>query len=260
MNVLIFLHNRRSFPFEASFLESKYQEFSNNTHITILTNAVPNHPYHVDRTKPNPNNVCEDKRRLTIPRNPKVNDQYTKPIETELGPIGILKTGAFLYNHLAHGNGTIANHADTEKESFDSCHGHADPNCHYHYHEISKSHACAYDCVWDECEHIGYMRDGFKIYSHCRKGAGFLKSCYRLIDGEKGTDMAHYEYRPNVDCDLDEANGFDFTNRGYTDHLNNVITGYAYIASETFPYVMPKYAGTPMPMDKYDGAIDKNYN
>ena len=43
------------------FLESKYQEFSNNTHITILTNAVPNHPYHVDRTKPNPNNVCEDK-------------------------------------------------------------------------------------------------------------------------------------------------------------------------------------------------------
>ena len=93
-----------------------------------MTNAVPNHPYHVDRTKPNPNNVCEDKRRLTIPRNPQVNDQYTKPIETELGPIGILKTGAFLYNHLAHGNGTIANHADTEKESFDSCHGHADPN------------------------------------------------------------------------------------------------------------------------------------
>merc|ERR1712178_527364 len=79
-------------------------------------------------------------------------------------------------------------------------------------------------------------------------------------DGATGTNASHYQYKSNVDCDLDEANGFDFTNRGYTDHLNNVITGYAYIASETFPYVMPKYAGAPMPMDKYDGAIDKNYN
>ena len=35
--------------------------------------------------------------------------------------------------------------------------------------------ACAYDCVWDECEHIGYMRDGFKIYSHCRKGCWLFK-------------------------------------------------------------------------------------
>jgi len=241
-------------------LVSKYQEIANSTHLTVLTNAVPNHPYHVDRTNPNSNNVCEDKRRLIIPLNPKVNEKYIEASKAELGPIGILKTGAFLFNHLSNLDGTIANHVNTEKTSFDSCHGHADDHCRYHNHEISKLHACAYDCVWDECEHIGYMRDGFKIYSHCRKGSGFLKSCYTLRDGATGTNAADYYYRSNVDCDLDEANGFDFTNRGYTDHLNNVITGYAYVVSDTFPYVMPKYAGTPMPMEKYNGAIDKNYN
>ena len=34
-------------------LTSKYQEIRNSSHLTILTNAVPNHPYHVDRQKPN---------------------------------------------------------------------------------------------------------------------------------------------------------------------------------------------------------------
>ena len=42
--------------------------------------------------------------------------------------------------------------------------------------------------------------------------------------------------------------------------FDNPIEGYAYVASESYPYVMPKYAGTPMPMEKYSGAIDKNYN
>ena len=241
-------------------LASKYQEIRNSSHLTILTNAVPNHPYHVDRQKPNPNKVCEAKRRLVVPLKPLRNDKYTESLNSSLGPIGVLKTGAFLFNHLAHPDGTIANHKDTEQASFDSCHGHADSFCHYHYHELARVHACSYDCVWDECEHIGYMRDGFKIYSHCRKGTSFLKSCYVKVEGESGSHSTHYEYQPSVNCDLDEANGYDFTNRGFTDHLDNPIEGYAYVASESYPYIMPKYAGTPMPMEKYSGAIDKNYN
>ena len=74
---------------------------------------------------------------------------------------------------------------------------------------------------------------------------------------ESGSHSTHYEYQPSVHCDLDEANGYDFTNRGFTDHLDNPIEGYAYVASESYPYIMPKYAGIPMPLEKYSGAIDK---
>ena len=80
-------------------MASKYQEIRNSSHLTILTNAVPNHPYHVDRQKPNPNKVCEAKRRLVVPLKPLRNDKYTESLNSSLGPIGVLKTGAFLFNH-----------------------------------------------------------------------------------------------------------------------------------------------------------------
>jgi hypothetical protein len=48
------------------------------------------------------------------------------PVASDMGIIGVLKTGGFVFNHLAGMNGEIANHVENEKNSLDSCHGHAD--------------------------------------------------------------------------------------------------------------------------------------
>lgn len=226
------------------------------TKVYIKTNGIPNHAYHQGVNKRNPHRVCEHNKSLLVDKNPVLGTIYKN---TKMGVIGILKTGAFLFNHLTN-EGTVA--VVSEKETLDSCHGHASPHCEYHYHELSRAHACAYDLKWDECEHIGYMRDGFKIYSHCRKTkvSSFLKSCYTKTTGMDGTEDTHYVYEASDECDLDEANAYDFTGKGFVDSNDEPITGWAYIASESYPYVMPKYIGTAQPLLPYDGEISINSN
>ena len=62
---------------------------------------------------------------------------------------GIATSGAFFYNH-KDGNDRVA--AITEGETFDSCMGHADPQCRYHYHKAPV-------CLPTSCQVIGYLRD-----------------------------------------------------------------------------------------------------
>ena len=234
-----------------------YEEVDiNNTYVRILTNGIPNHMYMMNVKVPPKNKVCEHNRSLLIPQDPVRRSFYE---DTSMGPIGILKTGAYLFNH-QNEDGKVA--TVVEEKTLDSCHGHASPHCEYHYHELSQKHACTYDSTWDECEHIGYMRDGFKIYSHCRKdsASAFLKSCYVKIQDSNGSLTSHYEYDPTSGCDLDSANAYDFTGKGFVDAENNPITGWAYVASESYPYVMPSYIGEPQPLEEYDGDITINNN
>jgi len=137
-----------------------------------------------------------------------------------MGPIGILKTGAGVYNHLSNMNGAndVAYHEDNEKPHLDNCNGHSSPGCGYHYHAISKTDVCAYDGTFDHCEWIGTMFDGFKLYSHCKKTDGlWLTSCWKLT-GTGGESSSDYTFDTSgTDCDLDKANGFDFTGKGIND-------------------------------------------
>jgi len=114
-----------------------------------------------------------------------------------LGVIGILKTGAFLFNHLAAPKppNDVANHPDNEQPSLDGCAGHATKTCEYHYHEVKKLATCTHDNKWDECEWIGTLVDGFKLYSHCKKDNNYLKSCYSIKSGQSGGESTtDYEY------------------------------------------------------------------
>ena len=56
---------------------------------------------------------------------------------------------------------------------------------------------------------------------------------------------------------MDEANGYDFTGKGIFDSEGNEITGYAYVGSENYPYVIAKFYGSVRgcPFTDYDGEI-----
>ncbi|CAD7954312.1 unnamed protein product, partial [Amoebophrya sp. A25] len=91
-------------------------------------------------------------------------------------------------------------------------------------------------CKFEECKHIGYLMDGFPLYTSCAN----LRSCYELkpesirlaasnsstipglgqdrIAGDDSNDYYFDQARHDAkDCDLDEANGYDFTGSQLTD-------------------------------------------
>lgn len=88
-------------------------------------------------------------------------------------------SGAFIYNHLsASRECNIA--AITEKATFDTCDGHADPGCRYHYHKAPV-------CIpgFHKCGLLGYQNDGFPVHGKCNAFINGqpveMKSCYRLV-------------------------------------------------------------------------------
>lgn len=82
------------------------------------------------------------------------------------------------------------------------------------------------------------MMDGFKLYSHCKVGGNFLKSCWKQTDvNNGGENESDYSFSTD-NCELDKANGYDFTGKGVTDSTGAEITGYAYVASEAYPFLM----------------------
>jgi arylsulfatase A-like enzyme len=233
---------------DADISEAIYQEEITTANLIITTAGIPNHVYHTGRDRTNPNVVCLQPVTATLPLVPQLSGTFT---ETNMGVIGILKTGAFLYNHKSNHNGVddVANHANNEQPSLDTCHGHADQQCTYHYHEISQLAACTHDDQGDACELIGYMLDGFPVYSHCFSAIANrdLTSCYTMTsdtDGGNGDDTSDWTHIESTACDLDQANGFDFTGMNIQDNTGSNISGYAYVATHEYPYVMPFYAGS----------------
>ena len=128
----------------------------------------------------------------------------------------------------------------------DNCGGHGAPGCIYHHHAFIIEDTCAADGKWNQCEWIGTMLDGFKLYSHCKKSgsSSYLKSCYKLktSSSDEGSTK-NWQHVSGTDCDLDIANGYDFTGKGIKDPDGKEITGYGYVASEDYPWVMPYMYG-----------------
>jgi hypothetical protein len=131
----------------------------------VRANGIPRHIYHDFRpgypghpatAVPNSNIVCERRVKMRVPAVPKQNappEYKTSPV----GIVGIATSGAFIYNHLSTAQG------GGEGATLDTCGGHADPQCAYHYPTMSS-------CMPNSrtaCSIIGYMRDGFPLRSHC---------------------------------------------------------------------------------------------
>lgn len=89
------------------------------------------------------------------------------------------------------------------------------------------------------------MVDGRRFFSTCKNAAGTrdLKSCY-VLTGTGGESSSDYTFTSSSECDLDEANGYDFTGKGINDSDGNAITGYAYVATDAYPWVQTKFADT----------------
>lgn len=224
-------------------LTGQYRMTTNATHRIIYTNGIPNHPYYV--TFPagnvkNPNGVCEHFRKMTVPLNPTLGTSVTA---LSLGPVGILTTGGFLYNHL-DGPETSDNDLALPNRAMDmdSCNGHPDPTCRYHYHKNPEK------CIanYGECLLIGYLADGFPVYSYCNVSGTRLRSCYDKVSGAAGTDTSHFFFNASKvaakQCQLDEANGYCFQ-----DGVRGILSGrcrYGYVLTEDYPFVVPSSAGS----------------
>lgn len=157
----------------------------------------------------NPNVIVANPIAWGLPANPQVN---VSPTCTTLGAIGVLLTGARLFNASdADGRDAVAH------EVQDSCDGHPQAAGMYHYHSVSRCVA-PFAATAAHSPLVGYAADGFGIYGNLGDGGRSL-----------------------TNADLDECHG----------HLHEVdadgarVMRYHYHATREFPYTVGCFRGTP---------------
>jgi arylsulfatase A-like enzyme len=222
------------------------------------TNAIPNHDFN-DGGTAFPNNVSEQNDQFEITNSPTIANQTT-PISLQVDnaillngvKVDLLAAGCF-----GIGNGKVGCNDMNQPWRYDPMHAangfavdshnaHAQPDGTYHYHG-SPVALFENDDTQQESPVIGFAADGFPIYgSNIEIGGDVRKaqSSYRLKignrpngDGEPGgsydgTFRDDYEYVEGLG-DLDECNGMTINN------------GYAYYITDSYPYVLACFTGTP---------------
>lgn len=190
-----------------------------NNLLGITGNGLPNHPtgnFPIARTDPayaydkNPNAIQSVAINWGLPGNPVV---AASPSCTGLGAIGVLFTGARLFNALdADGRDAVAH------EVQDSCGGHPQSIGSYHYHDVSK---CINQTSGGNTHspQVGVIADGFGLYGN---------------QGEGGKALTN--------ADLDACHG----------HVHAIeVNGqmreqYHYHATKEYPYTVGCFKGTPV--------------
>ncbi|WP_159445467.1 YHYH protein [Rhizobacter sp. OV335] len=123
------------------------------------------------------------------------------------GAVGVFLTGARMFAAFdAKGRDARA------WEVTDACEGHPAPGGAYHYHSMPKCGLTA-DVTGQHSAVIGYAADGFAVYG---------------MQGDAGKTIAN--------ADLDICHG----------HTDTSVTQYHYHTTETFPYTIGCYRGTPI--------------
>jgi hypothetical protein len=162
---------------------------------TFVSNGIPNHARPVEYALPNPgvrvlnastthigaDPTVAQNYNFTIPLNP---TKAAKPTSTSLGPIGVMISGASLFNPY-EGDGksvatldnfTLKNSKGQDVGFLDSCNGHPTPMMGtYHYHALPNCITQVVDKPDGPSHLIGVAFDGFPIYGD------------RAIDGSKIT-------------------------------------------------------------------------
>lgn len=190
-----------------------------NGRLSITGNGLPAHStgtFPVRASDPaysydkNPNAIQAVSVAWGLPGNPAV---AAKPTCTNLGSIGILLTGARLYNALDAAGRDAAAH-----EVQDACGGHPQRRGIYHYHDLSRC-MTQVDTVGSHSPLVGYIADGFGIYGNL---------------GEQGKALT------NADLDACHGHTHALTMNGAT------VTQYHYHTTKEYPYTIGCYAGTPV--------------
>jgi YHYH protein len=151
---------------------------------TFVSNGIPNHSRPAEYALPRPGAMVvsastayvgadpskAQNYNFTIPLNP---TKSVKPTSTNLGPIGVMISGAALFNPY-EGDGksiatlnnfTIKNNKDQNVSFLDSCNGHPTPMMGtYHYHALPTCITQVVDKAGGPSHLIGVAFDGFPIY------------------------------------------------------------------------------------------------
>jgi hypothetical protein len=150
---------------------------------TFVSNGIPNHPRPAEYVLPQPGMILPtpttayvgaDPTRIqnynfTIPLHP---TKSAKPTSASLGAIGVMISGAVLFNPYEVDSKTVAMRDNfTLKNSqgqsigfLDSCNGHPTPMGHYHYHALPPCITRVVDKADGASHLIGVAFDGFPIY------------------------------------------------------------------------------------------------
>lgn len=160
--------------------------YSDNS-FTFVSNGIPNHARPAEYALPKPETMPGTKLnattayvgadptvaqnyKFTIPLNP---TKSAKPTSTSLGPIGVMISGAVLFNPYEGDNTSVAttdnftlkNSKGQDVGFLDSCNGHPMPMMgDYHYHALPKCITQVVDKAEGPSHIIGVAFDGFPIY------------------------------------------------------------------------------------------------
>ncbi len=228
-----------------------------NDKCIFQTNIIPNHDFN-DGVMSFPNNVSAQNKSFEITADPQ------KAIIPT--PLTLVTDNAILLNGVKVdllaaacfnvGNERVGCNDINQPWRFDPMHAangfridshnaHTQPDGTYHYH--GPPNALFDDSTALESPVIGFAADGFPIYGSFFNDAGTVRkatSSYQLKMGERpssagnpggtydGTYRDDYEYVAGTG-DLDECNGME-------------VSGvYGYYITETYPYILGCYTGTP---------------
>lgn len=163
--------------------------------------------YQYDR---NPNSIQSVAIAWGLPANPAV---AATPSCTPLGAIGVLTSGARLFNALDADGRDAAAH-----EVQDACDGHPQAAGMYHYHSLSRCIAQT-DVAGQHSALVGYVADGFGLYG---------------LQGENGTALT------NADLDVCHGHTHMLTVNGVS------VLRYHYHTTREYPYTVGCFRGTPV--------------
>jgi len=231
-----------------------------NGKCSFHTNEIPNHDFN-DGSSAFPNNVSEQNKTFAITTSPTFANSTTELDLTTDNAILLNGVKVDLIAAACFGvsNGKIGCNDMQQAWRYDptfaangfkvdSHNAHVQPDGSYHYHASPKAlfNSDSSDSVSPV---IGFAADGFPIYGSYFDDNGVIRkafSSYRLKSGTRPTSNSQpggnydgsyrddYEYIAN-DGDLDECNGM-------------MVNGhYAYFITDSFPYILNCFKGTPDP-------------
>jgi hypothetical protein len=152
-------------------------------HLEYVSNGLPNHERQSEYALPNQGIIIPTAATATAGADPTRAQSYdykitikpvkaAKPTSTSLGVIGVMISGAALYNPFEGDNKTVAKSSNfTVKNKngkdvafLDSCNGHPNPMGQYHYHALPPCVTAQVDNPSQASHIIGIAFDGFAIY------------------------------------------------------------------------------------------------
>jgi hypothetical protein len=203
-----------------------------DTELIVTSNGMPGYTF-VPKT---PNPLAPQDWHWHVPRAPALAANPTD-VSNWFGTIGFTVTGIPIYAAMEGAQPVQEAFGDPVHNGIvDSCKGHTGPRSEYHVHALNPTAACDLDE-----QLLGYALDGFPIYGStgcvdlaCTEVAAFRSGWVQTGDPTTNA-WQHYAYQPSSDPTvLDRCNG-----RIGPDGT------YRYQATDTFPYTVGCFRGTP---------------